>query len=108
MITNRDMVIVDHSIAKMFKDSHFSICTIDKCMKVLNVKPEQKVYNQLSALHCVDYSDMSDELLKEVQNMVREIFNVKRMVPDNFSVFGPELAIANHLSPTVSIGDKQT
>ncbi len=50
------------AMKKMFNGSHFSICDVDKCLKVTGSVPDSRDYNALSALHCVHWSEMSSEL----------------------------------------------
>ena len=47
---------------KMFKGSYFSICDVDKCLKITGSIPDQRDYDTLSALHCVNWSEMSRDL----------------------------------------------
>ena len=50
----------------MFEGSHFSICDIDKCLKITGAVPNRKDYEALSALHCVNSSEMSKGLREQV------------------------------------------
>lgn len=36
-------------LKKMFRDSYFSICDVDKCLKLTNAIPPRKDYEALSA-----------------------------------------------------------
>lgn len=71
--------VIKTSLAKMFTDSHFSICTIDDCMKVAEVKAEQEVYNMLHALHCVHWARMDKQTRAWVAEAVVGIF-----CPENY------------------------
>jgi hypothetical protein len=54
------------AMKKMFKGSHFNICDVDKCLKITGSIPNQRDYNALAALHCVNWSEMSPELRRAV------------------------------------------
>lgn len=60
------------ALNNMFKQGHFSICTIDNVAKMLNVNPKGKVYDVLHTLHCIDFSVMPSELKDAVPGMIRE------------------------------------
>lgn len=72
MSTDTNALIAITALNKMFEGSSFSICTIDKVAKVLGVIPPKGVYDQLSALHCVDWSAMPRELRQQVPRLVQE------------------------------------
>jgi hypothetical protein len=54
------------AMTKMFRGSHFSICDVDKCLKITGGIPNSSDYDALSALHCVHWSDMSPQLRQQV------------------------------------------
>jgi len=54
------------ALKKMFQGSHFNICTFDKCTEITGAIPTGRDYRALSALHCVDWKDMSPNLREEV------------------------------------------
>ncbi len=59
----------------MFEGKYFSISTVDKCIKISGcVPPDPKDYQALSAMHCVDFSDMSADLRKMVLAKTMQIF----------------------------------
>lgn len=49
---------VVESINRMFASHHFSICTVDECMKVTGAVRTSD-YPALKLYHCVNYSDMT-------------------------------------------------
>ena len=67
--TLQDMVVMT-ALNKMFKQGHFSICTIDEVAKVLKVYPSGEEYSLLRVLHCVDYKDMPRELYNALPGMI--------------------------------------
>ena len=72
---NLEKEVIKTALKKMFKENHFSICTIDKCLKISNTIPDKSVYNNMSALHCVSYSEMSEDLRKWLFENVVLLFN---------------------------------
>jgi len=53
------------------KSGYFSICDLNKLAETLGVNAKlSKDYIYLNQLHCVNYSDMSDELLSDIPNMI--------------------------------------
>ena len=52
-------------LKKMFTDTHFSICTVDSCMRALQIMPNED-YKALSLLHCVHWKDMGEDMRREV------------------------------------------
>jgi len=58
----------------MFEGSHFSICTVDKCMKLSGCIANPKDYQALHALHCVDFAEMTQELRQMVLAKTMQIF----------------------------------
>lgn len=61
------------SLRDMFKGSHFSICTIDKCIKILGIVPPQSDMDTLSALHCINWSEMAPDFRERVMEKVLAI-----------------------------------
>jgi hypothetical protein len=58
------------SINNMLKSNHFSICAVDKVADMYGQKAGGEAYQILSALHCVDYSEMEEELRAEIPAMI--------------------------------------
>ena len=77
---------VSRQVDKVFSGGHFSICDIDKLARLLGISPNQRIYSQLSAYHCIDFAEMSDrekELLqKKVVECLRgdDVFNPARVL----------------------------
>lgn len=63
------------ALKKMFEDTHFSICTIDKLLKLTGCIPDKKDYQALNALHCVHYSDMDKDLRQMVYLKSLQMFD---------------------------------
>ena len=58
--------VVLTAIRDMFKGNSFSLCTIDRCLKLTGSIPDSKTYDSLSALHCISWKEMSVPLRKAV------------------------------------------
>ncbi len=69
------------ALKHMFKGTHFSICDIDKCLKITKTIPNQIDYEALSALHCIHWSEMSPELRKLVLDKT-----IKMLSSDSFDL----------------------
>jgi hypothetical protein len=54
------------AIRKMFTESHFSICTVDRCLEALRITPIKAQYDALRAVHCVHYSTMTPAFREEL------------------------------------------
>jgi len=70
--------VVKSSLKHFFNnDNSFSICHIDKLIKITKIEPDPETYDLLSALHCVNYqTEMSEELRNWVKEAVCLMFNV--------------------------------
>ena len=62
---NLQIMVAKTALNKMFSSGHFCICTLDKILKLSGGCQSRPDYEMLAALHCVNYSDMPKELLKE-------------------------------------------
>lgn len=54
------------ALKDMFKSHCFSICDVDKCLKITGVIPPTEIYDALSAIHCVHWSEMDPIFREEV------------------------------------------
>lgn len=66
---------VAHSLQKMLKtESHFSVCTIEKCAAICQIciaKERMQVYN---AIHCVNWNEMLPDYRQLIVAMVLDDF----------------------------------
>jgi len=67
--TNEQIALV--ALNNMFKKGHMDICVIRTVANILKVIPEKDTFDQLRALHCVDWSDMPRSLYNEIPNMIK-------------------------------------
>lgn len=66
------------------RDSFFQVCAVDSLAKMIGVNAKAHPdYQQLRALHCVDYSEMSDamkaELPTKIMNCLTTSFDTRIM-----------------------------
>lgn len=66
-----EMEVVKAAINKMMTEGHFSICTIDACLKLTGGIPPEREYQILRTLHCVDYEAMSPRLRIELPRLIQ-------------------------------------
>jgi hypothetical protein len=66
-------IVVEASLQKLLTERHFSICTVDAIMEVMNVPRNSQAYKLLHTLHCMDYSSMTKELRETIPLLVREV-----------------------------------
>lgn len=72
-----NIVFAKMAIDKMYQKGFFDICTVDSCMKLMEVRMTSytgKVYAKLRVIHCVHFSDMSSGIFERLPNMISEIF----------------------------------
>lgn len=79
------------AVKKMFYDRHFSVCTLDACIKVCGVTPNPQDYDVLRTLHCVDWADMPVGLRETTQIKILQIlgdnntFDIKPLINKMFA-----------------------
>lgn len=67
-------LIAQTAINNLLNHGHFNICTLDKVMELTNLgSRKSQAYRKLSALHCIDYSDMPKELRDQIPLMINEL-----------------------------------
>ena len=74
-MTNIEILVCKTALKKMEKDGYFSICVIDNILKMSNGVPNGKLYQMLRTLHCVNFSDMPEELLSDLPKMIGEVLS---------------------------------
>lgn len=88
IITDFQKQAVILALKKMFNGSHFSICTIDTCLKVTGAVPPKADYDALHALHCVDWADMPREFRDQVFVKTLELFSHSDFPLDQIEAIG--------------------
>lgn len=81
MSDNTKAIIAITALNSMFEGSHFDICTIDNVAKMLAVHPERDAYQQLRALHCINWNKMPRELRAAVPGLVQQALAGGEHVP---------------------------
>lgn len=92
------VMAAEAALKKMVQGSHFSICTLDTIIKMMEVNPDRDAYNILHTLHCVDYNLMPPELLQALPDLIATIlrppsFDASRI---NIVADGKGLRIIKH------------
>lgn len=64
--------MVKQAVQKLFEERHFSVCDLDKVIKLVGARQGGEAYKLLSALHCVDYAKMDPELRARIPKLVNE------------------------------------
>lgn len=103
---NLEKEVLKTALRKMFKDGHFSICTIDKCLKLSNTIADKKIYESMSALHCVKYSDMSEDLRKWLFENTLLMFNGNGFDLSVFDIMETKKSKTEEVVTTVVISEK--
>lgn len=66
---------IAHSLQEMLQpNKHFSICTIDKCIKICKVHISAERYNIYSSMHCVNWRDMTEDFRMSLTAMILDDF----------------------------------
>lgn len=72
--------VAETAIRKMLKsERYFDICTVDKCLRMLNIPADPEIYDTLSPLHCVHWGEMDAELRDAVVAMLAALFSGQAM-----------------------------
>lgn len=66
---------VAHALQKMFKaDSHFSVCTVQRCAKVCQVLISSERMDIYDAAHCISWNEMTEDYRAMITAMVLDDF----------------------------------
>jgi hypothetical protein len=71
MLGEIQKLAIEASLKKMVREKYFNICVIDSINKVTNNIPDAESYHTLKLLHCVDYSEMSKDLIAALPGLIR-------------------------------------
>lgn len=58
--------IICIALKKLVTNSHYSICDLDKLIKIFEVQKVDSLYAYFSLMHCVDYKDMGEDVAEEL------------------------------------------
>jgi len=74
------------ALRHMFASGHFSICTVDNCAKILEVRPDGlEAYTILRALHCIDFRQMPSNVRQEIPRLIGECLQSDCIVEAEFA-----------------------
>ncbi len=74
----------------MFKESHFSICTVDSALKLACIPSQDShAYNMLRIMHCKDWAQMSPEVKNSIPMLIDRVFGEEIPMEDNAAQFEP-------------------
>lgn len=73
-VSSIEMQTVALALQDMIDGGRFSVCTIDKCMKVAGVIVSAKRYAIYRAVHCIHWNEMDNEYRKTIIAMVLDDF----------------------------------
>lgn len=73
-------IVIATAMRKMFSGGHFSICTVDECLKLAGIAAAPaRPYGLLRALHCVSFGEMPKEIVTKLPELMSECFNGLRI-----------------------------
>lgn len=72
-MTEIQVLAANAALTKMLSDGHFSICTVDKILKITGGIPNKEDYDILNLLHCVDYKSMSHSLRSQFMEILQRV-----------------------------------
>lgn len=81
---NIQLEAISHSLHNMIVvGRHFSVCTIDNCAKISRIIISSERRNLYSSIHCMNWSDMTEDFRTKVVAMVlddfRDILNYEQI-----------------------------
>ncbi len=85
-LTTLERLAIKAALDKLASDRHFSICTVDSILRVCGLPQGGRTYRALHLLHCVNYGDMSPELLASIPEAMAELFARQALDFDNINI----------------------
>ena len=70
MSTELKLMAAQAALHKMLAGSSFSICTMDRIIEMMGIKPNRDAYEILHTLHCVNYNQMPAKLLEQLPDLI--------------------------------------
>lgn len=97
-MSDLQVMAAEAALKKMVDSSHFSICTLDKIIEMMGVKPDREAYRILSTLHCVDYNQMRPELLQALPDLIATVLRSPSLEASRINIVsdGKALRIIKH------------
>lgn len=81
-IDNLKILAAETALKKMLCGRHFSICEIDQVISLLKTIRGEDEYRILSALHCVNFSEIPKELYREFPNLIKKAIGIEAIKID--------------------------
>jgi len=78
-MSNVDKRVAAVALEKMFRGQHFSICTVDDCIDLVGGSRAGQIYRRLSALHCVAWADIPDDVMQIMPVWINEVLGGPRL-----------------------------
>lgn len=72
------LLAAEAALRKMLQCGHFSICCVSDIVEMLEIVPDRDTMSILKTLHCVDYNQMSPDLLAELPTLIHRVLNSPR------------------------------
>jgi len=63
---------IQQAVESLFKDRHFSICTLDRIIELTGNQVNHEIYMELHAFHCVHFSEMNPRVKQLLEQKVVE------------------------------------
>ncbi len=102
-LTDFEREAIRVALLKMFQPgSWLDICTLDKCVKLARVHPDERTYAALSALHCVSWSAMTPQMRQMTAQKILALFESEPLdLPSLHKSFLPEPVVKEGEVPEV-------
>ncbi len=65
-------LVVMQAVKHLLHERHFSVCQLDKVLDLMDAPRKSEAYRLLSALHCVNYTDMPADLRNRIPHLINE------------------------------------
>lgn len=72
------VLAAEAALRKMIQSGHFDICCIRNVCEMLDIVADRDSMKILTTLHCVDYNQMSPDLLAELPTLIHRVLNSPR------------------------------
>jgi hypothetical protein len=73
-VTPVQRLAIEASLKALLTGKYFDICRLKDCLEVCGISPHTKAFDTLRLLHCIHYSDMNDDLKKQIPDLVADCF----------------------------------
>jgi len=82
-ITDFQALAASAGVLRMFREKHFSICTLDAVAAAIGRKEHLagRDYEALRAVHCMDWADMGPDLARQVREVCCRMLGIPDTQP---------------------------